>query len=206
MITSALFWFVLAIVFACIEIESEGRWGWAEKAPTWFRTGGIAGKLYGALMGGKPLTGYHLFMFFLPVLMFHIPFFSGVKWTLGGECMTWAMYFAWCPLWDYLWFVLNPAYGVRGFRKDKVWWHAKSPWVFGLFPADYLIGWVISVAFAFGAQCFGRQRAFADHALLLISFLVLTGITIAAAPLYHRWYRAMRRRDDRGKVNMFHRR
>jgi hypothetical protein len=49
------------------------------------------------------------------------------------------MYFAWCIFWDFQWFVLNPFYAGR-FSKKNVWWHAQSPWVFGLFPLDYLVG------------------------------------------------------------------
>jgi len=64
---TSLFWFFLAAVFAAIEIEIEGKHGWAEKTSTWFRTQGVPAKLYGLLMGGKPLTGYHMFMFFLPL-------------------------------------------------------------------------------------------------------------------------------------------
>jgi hypothetical protein len=78
LIGKILFWMLFATVVACIEIESEGRFGWAEKAPTWFRTTGIVAKLYGMLMGKKPLTGYHSFMFFFPVLLFHAHFFMGV--------------------------------------------------------------------------------------------------------------------------------
>ncbi|MEK9151794.1 MAG: hypothetical protein AAB692_00335 [Patescibacteria group bacterium] len=205
MLVPALFWFALAFIVACIEIESEGKWGWAEKAPTWFRTTGVVGKTYGLLMGGKPFTGYHLFMFLLPPMMFHIPFVSGLKLTLAAEFNVWALFFVWCPLWDYLWFVLNPEFGAAGFKKDKVWWYANSIWIFGLFPADYLIAAAISFAFAGGAQLAGKSDALAGHAALLTLFLFMTAMTIAASPLYHRWYRYMRRSDDRDKAGIFHR-
>lgn len=38
---------------------------------------------------------------------------------------------------DWLWFVLNPAYGIRKFRKEHVWWHAKDWW--WIMPRDYWI-------------------------------------------------------------------
>ena len=122
----AVFWFVVALLFAAVEVESEGKRGWAENMPTWYRTSGPAARMYGRLMGGKPLTGYHLFMFFLPLFAMHSAFVSGARWSLASELEQLALYFVWAPMWDYLWFVLNPAYGAGGFKRHRVWWHAKS--------------------------------------------------------------------------------
>jgi hypothetical protein len=203
LILKVLFWSLFATVVACIEIESEGRFGWADKAPTWYRTTGFWAKAYGLVMGGKPLTGYHAFMFFLPVLIFHSHFFLGVQWSVVAELGTWALYFGWCPLWDYFWFVLNPAYAGK-FDPEHVWWHAKSPWVFGLFPLDYLIGVLLSLGFAGGAAWLsGSLTSFADHLKLLGGFGVYTTLLRIAAPRYHRWYARMRERDDRDKVDIF---
>lgn len=205
MFGTALFWFLLCVCLACIEIESEGKWGWAEKAPTWYRTTGPVAKVYGLLMGGKPLTGYHAFMFAFPLFILHVPYVSGVAWSAAEELRTAALYFVIGALWDYLWFVLNPHYGPRGFKKTTVWWHAKSKWVFGLFPADYLFAAVISVAMAFAsAQVSGDHGRFTDHLALLAYLLGFTSIAIVLSPLYHRWYAAMRMTDDRDKTDIFH--
>ncbi len=139
-IAEPMFWFVLALILAAIEIEIEGKQGWAEKMPTWYRTTGFFGKLYGLVMNGKPLTGYHLFMTIFTVMIFHVPFFSGTKWSVSAELSTLAIYFVWCAVWDYLWFVLNPYYGVRNFKRQNIWWHTKSYWILNLFPLDYVIG------------------------------------------------------------------
>jgi len=201
----AAFWSFFAAVIACVEIESEGKHGWAEKMPTWYRTAGFWAVLYGKLMNGKPLTGYHLFMFFFPILLFHAQFVMGVPWSGSGELMSWAMYFAWCPLWDYYWFVLNPAYEGR-FRKDCVWWHAKSRWVFGLFPIDYLLAAVASIGFAeASARVAGSPDAFVRHMNLLGCFASATVLLHLAAPAYRRWYVRMRLKDDRDKAGIFHR-
>lgn len=199
------FWTLFAVVIACVEIEVEGKHGWAEKLPTWYRTTGFWAVLYGKLLGGKPLTGYHLFMFFFPVLLFHAHFLMGVPWSAAGEMQAWAMYFAWCPLWDYYWFVLNPHYH-RKFHKDLVWWHHKSHWIGGLFPIDYAIGFLLSAAFALaGAAIMGSAGAFVDHLALLGGFGYMTLLLHLAAPRYHRWYFRMRRMDDRAKADIFHR-
>ncbi|MFA4831319.1 MAG: hypothetical protein WC862_03120 [Patescibacteria group bacterium] len=190
--------FALALLFAAIEVEIEGRHGWAEKLPTWYRREGVVARMYGVVMGGKPLTGYHAFMFFLPLIIFHLPFVWGMEWSSKQEWRTIAIYFAWCPLWDFLWFILNPAYKLAGFRKDSIWWHSKSYWMFGLFPIDYLTGWTISVVIA----AFGNDLD--SHIQMLGLFLALTCLTYGWSPLYHRWYKWMRRKDDRTKVNIFH--
>jgi len=197
-VLSSAFWAFFAAVIACIEIEVEGKHGWAEKLPTWYRTTGFWATLYGRLMAGKPLTGYHAFMFFFPALLFHAHFFMGVPWSGTEELKAWAMYFAWCPLWDYYWFVLNPHYKGR-FKKDQVWWHAKSPWILGLFPVDYLVGFLVSMGFAFAAG------GLAAHLKLLAGFAVATILLHAlVAPAYRRWYLRMRLTDDRDKAGIFH--
>lgn len=201
---SSLFWFALAVVFACVEIEAEGKNGWAENMPTWYRTTGLAARVYGILMGGKPLTGYHTWMFFLPVMIFHAPFVQGVEWTVQAELSCWAMYFAWCPLWDYLWFVLNPHYTFKNFRKENVWWHGGSPWILNRMPLDHLIAWAVSVAIAALTAQVGEGSPLKNHLCLMGLFAAFTIAAIIAAPLYHRWYKYMRRMDEREKAPIRH--
>ena len=204
LIARVLFWSLFATVLAAIEIESEGKHGWAHKAPTWYRTTGFWGKAYGLIMGGKPLTGYHAFMFFLPVLIFHAGFFMGAAWSLSAELEAWALYFVWCPLWDYYWFVLNPHYAGK-FKRESIWWHATSPWVFGLFPADYLVGLAVSLGFAGAAAWFaGSAAPIVEHLWLLAGFGVWTVLLHAAAPYYQFWYWRMRTADDRDRTKIFY--
>jgi hypothetical protein len=205
LIAKVVFWTLFAVIIACIEIEAEGKHGWAEKMPTWYRTTGFWAVLYGRLMGGKPLTGYHTFMFFFPALLFHAHFFMGVSWSATEELKAWAMYFVWCPLWDYYWFVLNPHYKGK-FKKDGVWWHAKSYWVLGLFPIDYLIGLIVSLGFAEGAALVGGSQALLiGHLKLLGGFVIATvALHLLIAPAYRRWYLRMRLTDDRSKAPIFH--
>ena len=49
-------------------------------------------------------------------------------------------------IWDYLWFVNNPAYTVRRFRRGNVWWF-EVPWIWR-FPLDYYTGIGLSIALA----------------------------------------------------------
>ncbi|TAL51318.1 hypothetical protein EPN81_00170 [Patescibacteria group bacterium] len=204
MIGAILYWFLFAILLAAIEVEAEGKNGWAEKMPTWYRTRGIGGRLYGLLMGGKPLTGYHLFMFFLPLVAVHVGFFQGVRWTISSELIVLARYFALTVLWDYLWFILNPHYGFSKFRRENVWWHQKSYWVFNRFPIDYAIGWILSLGLTYIATKAGAPAALQEHILILIGLLVLTIVTICLSTFYHTWYWRMRAHDDRDDAGIHH--
>lgn len=203
---ASVFWFVLAMVFAAVEIEVEGKHGWAEKTSTWFRTQGVPARVYGFFMGGRPLTGYHLFMFLLPILVFHAHFIMGVSWSLPGELAVIAVYAAWMPVWDYLWFVLNPYYGVKKFKKQSVWWHSRSHWLFDFTPLDYVAGWGISVLLAaIASRLAGTSEFLWNQIDLLAWFLVFTAFTIVClAPLYKRWHAHMRKQDDRPRSGIFH--
>ncbi len=202
-VAKILFLSVLATIFACIEIESEGKNGWAHAMPTWYRTSGFWGRAYMMLMGGKPLTGYHTFMFFLPLMMFHIQFFTGAEWSIVAELEAWALFFLWCPFWDYFWFVLNPAF-IGKFKREHIWWHHKNPWVFGLFPSDYLMGALISIGFAFTATWLsGTNASIKNHLGLIIGMVLYTFALQLAAPAYHRWYARMRKSDDRDQTKTF---
>lgn len=205
LIGSVLFWFLLATVLAGIEVESEGKYGWAEKMPTWYRTTGFWGRLYGYFMSGKPLTGYHLLLSVFVLSLFHIPLFSGVAWGIAWEFETLAIFFLWVPSWDYNWFVLNPHFKGR-FKKKYVWWHAGDRWVFGLFPLSYLIGVALSMGCAGGAAlAAGSQAPFLKHLAFLGGFGICTVLLHLAAPAYRHWYLRMRQSDDRDKAPIFHR-
>lgn len=198
MFGTAMFYFILATLIAMIEIEVEGRYGWAEKLPTWYRTRGFAAKFYGILMGGRPLTGYHALMFVFVPMLFHLPFAGMVEWSFEAELTTLAIYFAWCPVWDFLWFVLNPAYGVRRFRKENIWWHQTVKWI-GRVPLDYIIGWVLSIALAWWAGALRGQL------ILLALWILFLLLAIAFSPKYRQWRTSMDKRDDRPLTRISHR-
>lgn len=192
-----LLWF-WAFGLAAIEIEIEGGYGWAERLPTWYRKRGRVGRVYGAVMGNRPLTGYHVFAFTIPLLILHLPFAMGVEWTLAAELATIATYFVLAVVWDYLWFVLNPAYTMRRFERGRVWWF-EVPWIWR-FPLDYYAGVLLSIVLATLAAWVDRDSdPLLRHLWLLAGLALLTAIAVLAAPLYQRWYRHMRRvgADDR---------
>ena len=193
--------FFYAFGLAAIEIEIEGGVGWAERLPTWYYRRGKVGRLYGIVMGQRPLTGYHVYAFTIPMLILHLPYVMGVDWSFASELITIATYFVLAVVWDYLWFVMNPAYTVARFRRGNVWWF-EVPWIWR-FPLDYYLGWAISIALAaLAALDVGDSEPLTRHLWFLAGLVVLVGIAILLAPLYHRWYAHMRREgaDDRAST------
>ena len=120
------FLFGYALLFAAVEIEIEGEHGWAERLPTWFRVKPLYARAYGVFMRGKPLTGYHMVMFVLPLWSFHLGFIGGVPWTWATEATVLSAYVLWVVIWDFLWFLLNPRYGWRRFRRSAPWRHGST--------------------------------------------------------------------------------
>lgn len=194
----AFFLFFIALMIALTEIESEGKYGWAEEMPTWYRKTGFLARIYVRVMSGKPMTGYHIYLNAFILGMFHLPFFTGVEWTLSAELWQLSLWLAWIPIWDFLWFVMNPHYGVDRFKKEHVWWHASSWWVADKFPFDYAAGWISAFVLT-GLACLweGDWIKVIHLGLVMMIFLLLLVITISLAKLYHRHYWNMRRFDDR---------
>ncbi|MBI5017977.1 MAG: hypothetical protein HZB55_21125 [Deltaproteobacteria bacterium] len=127
-----LAWIVLlAACFAQVEIQIEGPNGWASALPTWRVHGHWLLDLF---WGGRPLTGYHAWVFSFMALVFHLPcvLAGPYSWRLETRCLGSLMIF-WI-LEDFLWFAWNPAYGVARLAPAFVPWHRH--WVLGL-PTDY---------------------------------------------------------------------
>ena len=96
-------------------------------------------------------------MFAATLVAFHLPFAFGVAWSAVAELTVLAAWIAWSALWDFLWFLLNPAYGWRRFRPGTVWWHWRWRW---RLPLDYSVAVVASLVLALGgaARWWGEPR------------------------------------------------
>ena len=200
----SLLLFAWAFGLGGVEVEIEGGHGWAERMPTWFLKRGRLGAVYGMVMGHRPLTGYHVYVFIMPLIILNLPFGYGVPWSLAGELMVFATFFALAVVWDYTWFVLNPAYTVRRFQKGNVWWF-EQPWIWR-FPLDYYMGIGLSIILAVLASWrAGSRHLLYTHLWMLAVMAVLIAVMVLLAPFYHRWYRHMRREgaDDRAVTHMY---
>jgi hypothetical protein len=142
---------LLAYFLANVEIQIEGASGWAAKLPTWRIPPNWWLNLF---WGGREMTGYHAWIFPCVALFFHFPlaFFGRWGWRLEARVLG-CVFLFWIAE-DFLWFVLNPAFGLARFAPAEVPWHVH--W-WGPAPADY---WVfLSVAaIMFAVSCVDPRR------------------------------------------------
>ncbi|HRU04384.1 MAG TPA: hypothetical protein P5137_01255 [Candidatus Brocadiia bacterium] len=129
-----LLWvFALACCFAEVEIQIEGPNGWASSLPTWRVE---KHWLLDIFWGGRPLTGYHAWVFSFMALAFHLGFFLLGRFSLRAEARVIGALAVFWVVEDLLWFVLNPAWGWTGLAPDRATWHPR--WFLGL-PLDYTL-------------------------------------------------------------------
>jgi hypothetical protein len=110
----------LSAILALWEIQIEGKDGWAAALPCWrLNNTGLS-----KFTGGRPVTGYHLYMTIFLIGMMHLPlFFAAWSWRL--ECLLLGFYIGMVMIEDFFWFLFNPHYGIRNFRRGKIWWHKR---------------------------------------------------------------------------------
>ena len=178
-IISAVYLYILALAFALVEIQIEGKHPWAKKLPTTI-SDDVFNRFYNYLTG-KKLTVYHFYMFLIVFLLFHLPFVAdytgkeGIRWTWQQEFIALSEYFVFVVVWDFLWIVLNPFFTIRKFTPKGCSWHVRWKWNV---PIDYTGSLIIAFVFAF-AGYWAYQFLF----MMLIQ-LALLAITILFAPAY----------------------
>jgi hypothetical protein len=131
---------VLAFLFAKVEIHVEGADGWAGKLPTWRVQNRITELLY----GGRPLTGYHLYVQLFVLVFCHVPYAIGLPFTWRVEALVASFMILFWILEDFLWFVVNPHFGIARFRAEHIWWHKKAWWLIA--PREYFLMGAVAVA------------------------------------------------------------
>jgi hypothetical protein len=134
-----LSWVVLmAFFFSEVEIQIEGPAGWASSLPTWRIENHW---LLDIFWGGRPMTGYHAWVFGFMFLVFHLGVFINLNWSLRTEARIIAALMLFWIIEDFLWFVLNPAFGIDNFSRNKIPWHKQ--WFLNM-PVDYWIFTIVS--------------------------------------------------------------
>jgi hypothetical protein len=131
-----IFSIISSIIFALLEIQIEGENGWAEKLPTWRKKNQVNKNLYGRQQRANRLP--HLlwsFIFFLSHSTFII-----TPWSITNELRILSYVFFVIFIENFLWFVFNPKFGLKKFKKQHVKWHKN--W-FGPFPVQYYWGFLL---------------------------------------------------------------
>lgn len=109
---------VLALEYAYLEIQIEGKEGWGKNLPCWKREY----KYILKIIGGKPLTGYHVAMVFFILTFFHFSFLF-VPWNASLELLVLGLFFYFLFAEDLLWFVISSHYGLKELFTKQVEWH-----------------------------------------------------------------------------------
>ncbi len=124
---------VLAFWFAKVEIQIEGTDGWAKNLPTWKFENHWALKIF---FGGRAMTGYHAWVLSFIFLIFHLPVCFATPWSWALESRVLGGFMIFWILEDFLWFVVNPGFGISKFKKQYISWHPRWIW---LAPIEYWI-------------------------------------------------------------------
>ena len=127
---------VMAFFFAQVEIQIEGSAGWATSLPTWRVE---QHWLLDLFWGGRAMSGYPAWMFPFIAMIFHLPFFFEKSWSWRLQARALACIMQFWIMEDFLWFLLNPAFGWQRFNAIAGFWH--KHWLWGA-PLDY---WTFSV-------------------------------------------------------------
>lgn len=123
---------LMAAVFAQVEIQIEGSAGWAAGLPTWRIE---RHPLLDVFWGGRPLTGYHVWVFLFMALVFHFGILIYGHFTWRRETRILGVLMLFWILEDALWFAMNPAFGLARLQPAFVPWHRH--WLWGV-PTDYV--------------------------------------------------------------------
>ena len=197
--------FVWAFGLAGIEIEIEGGYGWAERLPTWFEKRGAVGRVYGVVMGHRPLTGYHVFAFTIPVAHPAPAVRDGRRLDARRRAarprdVLRARGRLGLPL-------VRAQPGVHGAAVQARATSGGSRFrgSGGSRSTTTRASSLSVVLAALAAWSAGDWSPLWRHLWMLAGLAVLIALTVLAAPLYHRWYRHMRRAgaDDRAVTHMY---
>ena len=134
MIKISIFLIILAAFHAKMELMSEGKMGWGLKFPCWRVNNALT-----QLLLGKELSGYHFYMCLTFLLLFHSPFLF-ITFNLSNELFIMGFYFLYWIVEDFLWFIESKHYGLRNFKKGRIYWHKRF---FGGLPVSYWTGIII---------------------------------------------------------------
>ena len=113
------FLFVMSTIFALIEIEIEGKHGWAKKLPTT------------NIVPFSKVKYYHLYIFLFVSIMF--------TFIYGLNYFSIAMIIIFFFIEDFIWFILNPHYGVTKYTKKDIPWHKDEIWLLNQPIHNYIV-------------------------------------------------------------------
>lgn len=163
---------MIAIVLAYFEVQIEGQNGWASELPTWR----INSPNLTWIFGGRPVTGYHVSLNLLLLLFFHWPFIF-TKWNVQTETEIISAFTLLAVIWDFLWFVINPYYGIEKYSNANIWWFEN--WFIGV-PVDYFFGIMMAVL----VRCIPAAITKSTLKPLLMNAVKFVGYTLVGVTIF----------------------
>jgi hypothetical protein len=133
MLASWLFVSGCAAWMAAVEVQIEGGYGWSAKTATWRIRNPVR-----KIVGWPYITGYHLAVWMMTFVFFHIPFLFEHELSLGNWLQMIELWWGFWLIEDFWWFMLNPLWGIKKFFTLEIPWHPKK---LLYFPRDYWVGW-----------------------------------------------------------------
>lgn len=170
-LSMAVYLFIIAVLLAYFEVQIEGPNGWAGILPTWRVTDPSITWIF----GGRPVTGYHVSLNLLLLSFFHWPLLFR-KWDIIFEARTLSAFTLLATVWDFLWFVINPNFGLSKYDSNHIWWFRH--WFAG-FPVDYFFGITMALALRCIPSLTGNEkfaRSLSDGLSFVILVLIFTFI------------------------------
>ena len=82
---------------------------------------------------------------------------------------------------DTLWFVFNPYFTVKKYKKEEIWWHSEQTWIWRIPMMN-----IILYSLLFACYYITKNQEILDNS---INSLLLLGICIIISPLYHIFYK-----------------
>jgi len=157
--------FSYSFLYSLLEIEIEGKYGWAEKLPT---VKDVLGTL----------TLYHVYMNSIVILTLLYSI------LLPHDSLTFVYYtIIWFMIEDTYWFIYNANYTLKKYKKEDIWWHGSGTWVGGV-PLFNILGFIILLSII-------GYKAYCGDTLLIYDSFILIGLCLLAmimAPYYHTLY------------------
>lgn len=79
------------------------------------------------------------------MLLVHLPFALFIwQWSAALEPRVISFPILFFITADFVWFAMNPAFGLRNFRREPIWWHAPTWW--WIMSRDYWVFTTVGIA------------------------------------------------------------
>ena len=160
MIATALYITIYAILFSLLEIEAEGKHGWAKKLPT-----------VPALF---TMTTYHVIMNIMVIFTLIYSLYPNNIYTIIFFIVAWFL------IEDTMWFMLNPHYTIHEYKRENIWWLDSQNWYMGM-PLQNYIGLAMMTVVAY---LNGSKKLIYSG----LTMAVTIGLILYLAPYYHEYY------------------